>query len=209
MKRTRARGFSLIELMIVLVIIMLIAAMAIPSITQGVQTLRLRESVLSVAGILQKARLEAVRTNRFAVVRSVTQSNANYYFVDGVGTGSTYDRAMSANEPRIQMTGNVVQITAADAPTFDGTSLLGFATTSPPATFNVIFNPRGLPCYSAADLNYPSDCTLSGMSTSQTSQAYYLYFFKLASPFGDRFGALSITPAGRIRVWTWNGTQWS
>jgi prepilin-type N-terminal cleavage/methylation domain-containing protein len=204
----KSRGFSLIELMIVLLIVMLIAGMAIPSVTQGVQMIRLRESVLSIAGLLQKTRLEAVRTNKFGVARRAEVDGVEYYFVDGV-SGGTYDRQMTPREPRVQAMGGVKMIPASEAPTFNGQNLLGFATPSPQTTFNVIFNPRGLPCYSPANRDYPSDCTLSGMSTSQTSQAYYLYFFKLNSRFGDRYAALSITPAGRIRVWTWNGNQWS
>jgi len=206
--KLKSRGFSLVELMIVLVIVMLVAAMAIPSVTQGVQTIRLRESVLSIAGLLQQTRLEAVRTNKFGIARTVTDQGVEYYFIDGI-KGGAYDGQMKAREPRVQALGCVKRILASDAPTFDGSALLGFPTTSPQTDFKVMFNPRGLPCYSPANLDYPSDCRLEGMSTSQTSQSYYLYFFKLNSTFGDRYAALSITPAGRIRVWTWNGSTWS
>jgi hypothetical protein len=36
----------------------------------------------------------------------------------------------------------------------------------------------------------------------------YQYYFRLASSFGDQWGAITITPAGRIRVWTYNGSNW-
>jgi hypothetical protein len=63
------------------------------------------------------------------------------------------------------------------------------------APFEVVFNQRGLPCtYIAAT----GVCTMTG----------YLYYFRLSSTLGDQWGAITVTPAGRIRVWTFNGADW-
>ena len=52
-------GFSLIELMIVLVISLVVAAFALPNITGAITSMRLRSSVSSIAGVLQETRILA------------------------------------------------------------------------------------------------------------------------------------------------------
>ena len=53
-------GFSMAELLIVVAIILIIAAIAVPNIAQTVANYRLNASGQSVASLLQQARLTAV-----------------------------------------------------------------------------------------------------------------------------------------------------
>jgi prepilin-type N-terminal cleavage/methylation domain-containing protein len=55
-----ARGFTLIEMMIVVLIAMIMAAMAVPLINTGMTTFRVRGAATAVAGAIQATRYQAI-----------------------------------------------------------------------------------------------------------------------------------------------------
>src|SRR5467141_5070956 len=61
--RSRVRGFSLVELLVVLFVVMVIAAIAIPNILLAVSNIRLRASAGDLAGLMQQARIMAAKNN--------------------------------------------------------------------------------------------------------------------------------------------------
>ncbi len=63
-------GFSLVELMIVMVIILIIAAIAIPNIGRALRDYRLSNAATDVSNLLQQARYTAVRLNRDVTARA-------------------------------------------------------------------------------------------------------------------------------------------
>lgn len=67
--QTRDQGFSAIELMIVLVVVGVLLAIAIPSITRTLALRRLDTSVSTLASKLAEARMNAIKRNRQAWVR--------------------------------------------------------------------------------------------------------------------------------------------
>ncbi len=196
----RHRGFSLIELMIVLVISLVVSALALPNIAAAITNIRLRGAASNVAGLLQECRILAVKTNRV----QVTRMNGTGAFVDVAYSGTyaaTYTlNGVTAVEPGVQIPTSVV--VATNPPTaFPSNQLLGYVQFPLPSAmpFNIGFNQRGLPCGPNSSAGTPTACpTLS-----------FLYYFKIAGAFGDSWAALTITPAGRIHVWTLNGTTWS
>ena len=215
----RSAGFSLVELMIVLVIILLVAAMAIPSLTRAIGTIKVRAGASSVAGMLQKGRIEAVRSNRIMVIRQDVLSDGvtPIYFVDGandpkktIQDTATQNGVHDSWEPLVQIDKDIVLEPESAAPAFPYSQLLGYPNAASTLPFGVAFNQRGLPCTITAQTSgHVTGCALSGMSASSTSTSSYQYFFHYKSTFGDRWASVSITPAGRIRVWTWDGNSWS
>jgi prepilin-type N-terminal cleavage/methylation domain-containing protein len=201
-------GFSMIELVIVIAIGLVIAALAFPSVTRAAATFRLRQSVSGVAGIFQKARIEAVRTNRIQVIRAQLLNNAGIVYVDGPGTqgivppyNQRYDRNANPAEALAQL-GQGVQPEFNTPPpqAFPSALLLNINLAPSPGPMAAGFNPRGLPCAHTA----PGTCDNGALNFGG-----FLYYFRLASPFGDQWSALTVTPAGRVRVWMWNGTNWN
>jgi prepilin-type N-terminal cleavage/methylation domain-containing protein len=217
--RHKLRGFSLIELMIVLVIIMLVAGMATPSMTRAISTIRLRAGASSVAGLLQKGRIEAVRSNRIMVIRQDVLSDGvtPIFYVDGandptkkVQDPATQNAKFDSWEPLVQINNNISLQPEANAPAFPYLQLLGYNNGPSTLPFAIPFNQRGLPCsITTQSGGQVTGCALAGIGYTATSSSSYQYFFRYRSIFGDRWASVSVTPAGRIRVWTWDGKNWS
>jgi type IV fimbrial biogenesis protein FimT len=79
LQRRHARGFSLLELMVVLTLIAVLALLATPSMVEWMKNQRIRGSAEAVLNGLQTARAEAIRRNRpagFWLVSNLTDSCA-------------------------------------------------------------------------------------------------------------------------------------
>lgn len=78
-KQDRARGFSLVELLVVVGIIGLTAAISLPSIAGYVRSNRIRTGQDLVAGALQRARNMAIMRNTQMGVTFLTQDNNTFW----------------------------------------------------------------------------------------------------------------------------------
>jgi prepilin-type N-terminal cleavage/methylation domain-containing protein len=77
------QGFSLVELMIVVLVILVLAAITAPSLFNTISDISLRYSLSNFAGLLQSARIQAVRKNTFYSVDPVTLASGDAgYYVD-------------------------------------------------------------------------------------------------------------------------------
>jgi prepilin-type N-terminal cleavage/methylation domain-containing protein len=216
-KHSKARGFSLVELLIVLAIIMVVSAMALPSMARGITTIRLRGAASTIAGMIQKTRIEAVRSNRIMVLREATLNDGvtPVFYVDGAvaaGTNVSQQNQVLDNFEPQAMISKEVQQQSSGYPSFDTNSLLGYNASPTSGAFRLAFNQRGLPCTVVTDTTSGiTACPLNSSPSSPTAgtNSSYLYFFKLSGAFGDQWVAITVTPAGRVRTWVWNGANWS
>ncbi|HJY85606.1 MAG TPA: prepilin-type N-terminal cleavage/methylation domain-containing protein [Candidatus Acidoferrales bacterium] len=189
--RTRQSGFSAVELMMVSTVLLILVAFAIPSIATAVADVRLRGSASDLSGLLQNARLAAVRTNATYTVRFGLPSGSGAY-VDLNNNG-----AFDTGEPMIQFGGTANQVAApsgaggAPKPLDAAGGSLNWTATHG----NVSFNPRGLPC----------DSTQNPCGTN----VGYIFYLRDTRAFNTNgWAAVSITAAGRCQVWMWDGTTW-
>ena len=76
------RGFTLVELLIVVAIALTVAAVALPSVLNSIYNVRLRAAANEVAGLLQQAHFRAIRDNTYYPVRSATTGGATVFYLD-------------------------------------------------------------------------------------------------------------------------------
>ena len=201
--RKRQSGFSLIELLIVIAIIMVIAAMAMPNVMNAINNIRLRGSATEVAGLLQQCRQVAVRNNRYYTVKPVIVTGARGAYVD-LNYNNTFDNVAPAPEPLIQFAANV-NVVIAGAPNTANLFANAFQGGFAPLSVLPSFNARGLPCVGPGNAPPPPN----SVCNNNAGAVGFVYYLNQTRPFGAvGWAAITVTPAGRIRVWTYSGSTW-
>ena len=185
-------GYSLVELMIIVILVMIFSAFAIPKTTTVIANLELRGTASNFAGLAQQARITAVQKNAtYSVLFNLSSGNGAY--VDLNGNGS-----FDSDEPMIQFGGNANQVAAPGGVTGAPTNLnaAGGPLVWTATSGNISYNARGLPCNSGV--------------TPCGSNVNYIFYFRDSRAFGaNGWAAVSITAAGRAMVWWWSGSSWT
>src|SRR3954463_5773903 len=86
--RRRERGFTLIELMIVIAIMLVISGMAMPRVMNAIDDIRLRGASRDVIGLMQQARQAAIKQNAFYQMGN--QGPVIFIDMNGDGAFGTY-----------------------------------------------------------------------------------------------------------------------
>lgn len=186
-----ARGVSLVEALVLVVVGLALTAVAIPNIRTVIATVRLRAAAGSFAGLLQDARISSARTNKTCTIVTTTIDAASAVFMDANNNG-----VLDAGET-VQTFSSPISITTAPTGTQPSAwSASGDTNNTVLADSAVLgFNPRGLPCiYSGATCGSPS--------------GYKVYYLTDNSPGGAGYALVAVSPAGRTRAYLWTGTQW-
>lgn len=182
-------GFSLVEVIVVMAVILIIVAISIPTIKQTIDNYRLDASGHGVASLLQQTRIQAVKTNTpyYAQFDTTVTPNMAYAnattnaFTSGTDSDVTVQRDVSFLDPG-----------SLDHKQLDDTMSNGNATAVAHVGGLIGFNARGLPC--AEQASTPSNCTQSGNAAN-----YFEWF--MHSQATDGWEAVTVTPAGRIKAW--------
>lgn len=190
-----SRGFSVVELMVVLLVALIIAAIALPNLISAWYDIQLRGSASQVADLFQQTRMLAAKNNTTYPVRFPIVNGVQRVYID-LNNNGVWD----AGEPAIDLGRQIVA--AAGAPGGNGQpnayALPGDTSVGAPCdnTCVLAFSSRGLPCnYSA-----PPTCTTPAAS-------YFVYYFQDNRPNG--WSAVAVTKAGRSKTLLWNGTSWN
>ena len=199
----RERGFSLLELCVVVAILMIVASMVFVNAVTAIRNVRLTQSATSYANLLQHARIQAVQDDTYYIVRTNTGTNPPEAFVDVAQTG-TY--STSPLDPMMVFLQDVNPMAFSAGPGLANLEskflpAAGVATVNTTA-LGPTFGPRGLPCTPTA----PSGGTCPYLNSNGIPTSYITF---LQNAQSQKWEAVTVTPAGRIAIWSYDGTSWS
>jgi prepilin-type N-terminal cleavage/methylation domain-containing protein len=169
-------GFTLIETTISTVVVLILAAIAIPSVMQGWNSYRLTSAAGSVAGILERTRFEAIHSNKRLSCLATPSGGGWAIGIDENGNGR-----LDNTEPQVRVIGPSSLLAAGIAP---GPATLGYPTATPPPANTVTFDPRGTVYYGANPV--------------------VTYVFYIGFPGQKTYGyrAVTITQMGQVKIWS-------
>jgi len=197
-------GFTLIELLVVVAIVLVTAAFAIPTLTTTMDGIRLRGTLGSASNIVQRARIQAIKRNAYQQLHFSNACGGQVVLFVTDGTDGAACPAAAGNSLSSQLwlsaefsipgtptgAGAPPQLTTKQ---MWGTAAV-FLHTNPDDPH---FNSRGLPCWPGV-----------GGGTACGPNGGFVYYYRYQSAGRTRWAATSISPAGRIESWFWNGTSW-
>jgi type IV fimbrial biogenesis protein FimT len=185
-KSRHAKGFSLVELSVVVLIIMVISAVAVPTITTTLRTYQVSSAAYQVADAIKFARFEAIRRN---TTTSFLASPLGVRWA--VGTDSNGNATLDVTERQYEVVGNVTLLAAAGVPT----SITLPAALNVPAitvlsasaaTKTIAFDPRGAVNFAAS---------AGGVTT------VYVFYVGPAFQSTQDYRAVVVMPSGITQVW--------
>src|SRR5437870_824643 len=185
-------GFTMLEVMTVTAVSMIITMIAVPNMVTAIGNMRLRSSMTSLAGVLQNCRMLAVKKNETMTTHFAVSTYGGANGVIAYVKKATDPNPISTTDSQVQLEQPVTQVTSLTGPDAPGTTpTLGFTA----ATGSPSFTATGLPCAYSSGI-----CTNSGF-------VYYFHDTRSSSKTG--WAAISISPAGRLKKWYWNGSTWT
>ena len=188
-----SKGFSMFELTFIVAVLLVVGLIAAPNMVTVISLARLRAGVTSMSGLLQNCRMSAVKLNKTLTTRFETEGVATLvaYVKEAPDTSDRESTDLQAEwEAPVVIMGTPAGI---GAPSVISSGTLGFT----PAATEPSFNTRGLPC-------------VWDSSTGACPNSGFLFYFKDTSRQGSQgWAALSISPAGRIKKWFWDGSAWA
>lgn len=205
-KHKLQRGFSLLEMLVVIGIMLILMAIAIPNLMRAIRNYQLESAGRQIGEMILRARYEAMQRNRRVCAAMVRVGNEHRYELDlnGPDAEPCNDAVVTANpgEPYF-VTAPMVQFYWMDNPFFPPLNGLPagyntFATTAVPANYRVTFSPRG------------TVEVWNGANWVTATQVQLICLIRQL-PTGE-FDAIltTVTPAGRVKIYRWqlNSGQW-
>jgi type IV fimbrial biogenesis protein FimT len=135
----RQSGFTMVELMIVIVVIAILSAIAVPNIINSLPNYRLKAAARDMISNFQKAKMAAVKRNVTVVLDFVPASNRYEMFVDdGAGvSGNANNFTRDSGETLLGTIGMPNDVTLNSASFSGGTQKAGFNSRGLPASSRI------------------------------------------------------------------------
>jgi prepilin-type N-terminal cleavage/methylation domain-containing protein len=186
-KQKKNRGFTLLELMIVIAMILILGALAVPRMVTTVNDISLRYVATDLSGLLQSARMQAVRTNApvSAMAGTLPTGTPMYYL-------SAPTIAYAAGNTILPLNPNVTVWQGAGSGAPNETAFLaGLNFIVDPNADAPSFSARGLPCIGAAN-----GCN------AILGQGFVMFISKPGIIGNIPWAAVVVNPSAHIQIWT-------
>ncbi|SRR5258706_5459784 len=187
-KQRLARGFSLVELLVSVVILVILAAIAVPTLLRAYRSYQLSDAASKLSGMMKTTRFSAIRKNTH--VECLVQRNGATWTV---WTDLDGDSAPSPGEPQILISDTTQMLNAGSVPPPDAiVTAVGAASPSlnvlSPGNATVWYDQRGARAFGGP----------ANFSGPPAVDVFYL-----GNPaIGDLgFRAIVLLPSGTVQVW--------
>jgi type IV fimbrial biogenesis protein FimT len=184
--RGRSRGFSIVELVVSLSVMLILTAIAIPSLMRSLRAYQLNDAATRLSAMLKFTRFEAVRRN--TQVNFLMQASGTGYLV---GTDSNGNNVLDPTEKQELIAGYATLLPAGVAPTPTAiTAALGGAPLNivySGSTVTVTFDARG------------AIRTAIGGSVSPNIWVFYIGSTNDPDP---GYRAVILLPGGTTQIWS-------
>jgi len=186
----RGKGFSLVEMVVSLAVLLILSAIAIPTLMRAYRSYLLSDAAARVAGVMKFTRFEAIRKNT-VVGFQVKQTGANWLlWTDSNGNGIA-----DPTEPEVVVTNPVTMLGSGSVPG-PATIVAALGSASP-----------GLTVLSGTNTLVSFD----GRGAVSFSGSAAVYVFYLGNPNISDMGARAVVllPSGIVQTWTAsNASAW-
>ena len=200
--RGRQSGFTVLELVVVVAIVLIVAGLATPGLMQMVHSSRLRGVASDFSGLIEQDRIRSVQDDRsYSVdVNAAVAATPATGYID-LKQNST----IAVGDPEMLLPTEITMEAAAGAPNTANlkTQLLPALSpvvpqdAAPASGTPITFSPRGLPCTPVAYA-----CSGAGLAPA----AYWAFFQNTQN---TNWEAVTVSPAGRIQKWIYGRGVWS
>jgi prepilin-type N-terminal cleavage/methylation domain-containing protein len=206
--RNRQRGFSLLEMMIVITLMIIIAAFATPTLVRTIRNYQMESAARQVSNTILSARYEAMRRNRRVCTLFQRVGNEGRYGLDLNGADrdpcDDGSRALTGTEPYIA-TNVTIDWWNNDTPTLPpifsglppGYDSAGEVTA--PANYSVTFSPRGTVVVNA------------GGSWNMATTVQMITLRRVSGGADEDRLLITVSPVGRVKLYRWDfaGNRWN
>jgi Tfp pilus assembly protein FimT len=184
--RALPNGFSLVELVVVVGIMMLLSAIAMPQILSTMRSYQVTSAAAQVADTLKFTRYEAIRSN-INVPFKAKPSGSSYI----VWTDSNGDGIPDVPERQFQFAGTVTFLTTSSVPSAGNlASAVGVAAlttlSASSSTQTISYDPRG---------------AVNFAGSSGGAQTVYVFYVGPTTNPDQEYRAVVVMPSGVTQVW--------
>ena len=176
-RRCASNGFSMVELVVSICVMLILTAIAIPNLMRSLRAYQLNEAAGRLADMLKFTRFEAVRKNTKMSFLLATSGSGWVVWV-----GPSTDTAPSPTEKQTLISGYASVVTAG-MPT--GLTVAGSGTLNPVSTSTCT----------------PACLAFDARGAVAPLQAYVLYIGSVNDP-GPGYRAVVLLPSGNTQIWT-------